>query len=208
MTTVLFIKANDRPSEQAVSVRMYETFLQAYKEKNPNDAIVELDLFRMDLPYHGNAALSAAYKLGEGYELTIEERAWIDRIKRHQAQFIEADKIVIAFPLWNMTVPAPLITYVSYLTEAGVTFSFTEHGPVGLIGDKKAALLNARGGDYSGGTAAASEMCLIFMKNTLAFWGIAEPLTVVIEGHQQYRDRSATIIETGLAETARLAAAF
>ncbi|WP_084134526.1 FMN-dependent NADH-azoreductase [Paenibacillus harenae] len=208
MSNVLFIKANNRPSEQSVSVRMYETFLHAYKETHPEDSVVELDLFKADLPYHGNTAFSAAYKSGQGYELSLEEQGWIDRIKQFQSQFLEADKIVIAFPLWNITVPAPLITYVSYLTETGVTFHFTEHGPVGLIGNKKVALLNARGGDYSNGPAAASEMCLNYMKNMLALWGVNEPMTVVIEGHHQYTDRSAEIIERGLRLTAQTAASF
>ncbi len=35
MSKVLFVKANDRPAEQAVSSKMYETFVSTYKEANP-----------------------------------------------------------------------------------------------------------------------------------------------------------------------------
>ena len=34
MSKVLFVKANDRPAEQAVSSKMYETFVTTYKEAN------------------------------------------------------------------------------------------------------------------------------------------------------------------------------
>lgn len=44
MTTVLFVKANNRPAEQAVSVKLYETFLSSFKESHPSDIVVELDL--------------------------------------------------------------------------------------------------------------------------------------------------------------------
>lgn len=30
MTTTLFIKANNRPANQAISVKLYETFLASY----------------------------------------------------------------------------------------------------------------------------------------------------------------------------------
>lgn len=65
-------------------------------------------------------------------------------------QFLATDKIVIAFPLWNFATPAPVTTYISYLTRAGKTFTYTVEGPVGHAGDKKIVLLNARGGVYSG----------------------------------------------------------
>ncbi|MEB9195702.1 azoreductase, partial [Bacillus cereus] len=35
MSKVLFVKANDRPAEQAVSSKMYETFVSTYKEGVP-----------------------------------------------------------------------------------------------------------------------------------------------------------------------------
>lgn len=53
MTTVLFVKANNRPAEQAVSVKLYEAFLASYKESHPNDTVVELDLYNEELPYVG-----------------------------------------------------------------------------------------------------------------------------------------------------------
>ncbi|MCK9907401.1 NAD(P)H-dependent oxidoreductase, partial [Frankia sp. Cpl3] len=79
--------------------------------------------------------------------------------------------VVFAFPLWNFTVPAPLHTYVDYLSQAGKTFSYTAEGPVGLAGDKKVALLNARGGVYSEQPMASWEMAVNFITNVLTFWG-------------------------------------
>ena len=72
MSKVLFVKAN-RPAEQEVSSKMYETFVSTYKEANPNTEITELDLFALDLPYYGNIAISGGYKRSQGMELTAEE---------------------------------------------------------------------------------------------------------------------------------------
>ncbi|SDW23000.1 Flavodoxin-like fold [Paenibacillus sp. CF384] len=60
-------------------------------------------------------------------------------------------------PFVKATVPAPLVTYISYLAQAGRTFKYTAEGPVGLAGDKKVVLLSARGGDYSNEFMAAME---------------------------------------------------
>lgn len=210
MANVLFVKANDRPAEQAVSVQMYDTFLKTYKECNPQDTIIELDLFSVELPYYGNAAISGLYKIAQGWETTAEERQAAEIANRYLNEFLSADKVVFAFPLWNLTVPAPLITYLSYLLQAGKTFRYTGEGqPEGLIGDKKFALLNARGSDFSSEYLAPLDMGLNYVKNIIGLlFSIKNPESAVIEGHAKNRDRAEEIIESGLKRTAELAASF
>lgn len=127
---------------------------------------------------------------------------------RYLDQFLAADKIIFAFPLWNLTVPAPLITYIAYLTQPGKTFRFTSEGAVGLAGDKKVVLLSARGGDYSMAHMQSLEMALNYVKCAIGLWGIQSPESIVIEGHNQYQDRAQAIIESGLARTIELASGF
>ncbi|WHY59382.1 FMN-dependent NADH-azoreductase [Peribacillus simplex] len=208
MSKVLFVKSNDRPADQAISVKMYETFLNTYKEANTNDEITELDLFKLNLPYYGNTAITALYKRNQGMELTEEEVEIADIVQQYLNQFLAADKVVFAFPLWNATVPAPLVTYISYLAQAGTTFKYTAEGPVGLAGGKKVALLNARGSDYALPGMDAGEMAEKYIKMNLNLWGITNPETVVIEGHNQYPDRSQDIVAEGLAKVAETAAKF
>lgn len=208
MSKVLFIKVNDRPVDQSISVKMYETFLASYKENHPNDEIIELDLFKENLPYYGNDAITAMFKKGKGMELTAEEEELAALVEKYLNQFLSVDKAVFAFPLWNATVPAPLVTYISYLAQAGKMFNYTANGPVGYAGDKKVMLLSARGSDYSTEQMAPYEMAVNYVKAAISLWGIHNPEEVVIEGHNQYVDRSQEIIESGLHETAEAAAAF
>lgn len=149
MSNVLFIKANNCPAEQSVSVQLYNEFLSSYKETHPQDQITELDLFAEQLPYYDNTLITGVYKAAQGFEATPEEAAGAALVKKYLDQFLAADKVVFAFPLWNMTVPAVLHTYIDYLNQAGTTFKYTAEGPVGLLTGKKAAVLNARGGVYS-----------------------------------------------------------
>jgi FMN-dependent NADH-azoreductase len=208
MAKVLFIKANSRPIEQAVSVKLYHTFLDSYKESHPEDTIIELDLFEENLPYYDTDKINGMYKLANGIELTSSEKEATDTVNKYLNQFLEADKIVMAFPLWNFTIPAPLHTYLDYMGQAGKTFRYTAEGPVGLLPDKKVALLNARGGVYSEGPAQSSEMSVNYVNTLLNFWGVEDTTTVIIEGHNQYPDRAEEIIEEGLQKAATAANNF
>ena len=194
MATVLFVKANNRPAEQAVSVKLYEAFLANYKEAHPNDTVVELDLYKEELPYVGVDMINGTFKAGKGFDLTEEEAKAVAVADKYLNQFLEADKVVFGFPLWNLTIPAVLHTYIDYLNRAGKTFKYTPEGPVGLIGDKKIALLNARGGVYSEGPATEVEMAVKYVASMMGFFGATNMKTVVIEGHNQFPDKAEEII--------------
>lgn len=208
MSKVLFVKVNDRPADQSMSVKMYDAFLASYKESHPNDEIIELDLFKENLPYYGNEAITAMFKKGRGMELTAEEENISALVEKYLNQFLSVDKAVFAFPLWNATVPAPLVTYISYLAQAGKMFKYTAEGPVGYAGDKKVMLLSSRGSDYSTEQMAPYEMAVNYVKSAISLWGIHNPEVVVIEGHNQYVDRTQEIIADGLEATAKAAVAF
>ncbi|KMY55303.1 FMN-dependent NADH-azoreductase [Bacillus sp. FJAT-27231] len=208
MSKVLFVKANPRPIDQSVSVKLYHAFLDSYKESHPNDEITELDLFKENLPYYGNEMINGTFKAARGLELTAEEQTAVNTVNKYLNQFLEAEKVVIAFPLWNFTVPAALHTYLDYLSQAGKTFKYTPEGPVGLLTNKKVALLQARGGVYSEGPAQAAEMSMNYVKAMLGFWGVQDITTVIVEGHNQFPDRAEEIIEEGVRQAATAANTF
>ncbi|MFD0713471.1 FMN-dependent NADH-azoreductase [Paenibacillus sp. GCM10027626] len=208
MATVLFVKANDRPVEQAVSVKLYYAFLENYRKANPNDEIIELDLYAEEIPYMDSDMINGIFKSARGLELTEREASQLAIANHYIEQFLAADKVVFGFPLWNFTVPAILHTYIDYLNQAGKTFRYTPQGPVGLAGGKKVALLNARGGDYSSEAAKAAEMSLRLVELNMRQFGIDDITSVVVEGHNQYPDRSAEIIQAGVEEAAEAGASF
>ncbi|WP_419874086.1 FMN-dependent NADH-azoreductase [Candidatus Pristimantibacillus sp. PTI5] len=208
MSTVLFVKANDRGIEMGTSVKLYHAFLDSYKASHPEDAVIELDLFKEELPYLNADMINGNFKAARGYDLTPAEQAAVAVSDKYINQFLAADKVVFAFPLWNFTVPAVLHTYIDYLSQAGKTFSYTAEGPVGLITDKKVALLNARGGIYSEGPAAGAEMSFNFIRNVMGFFGVKNLESVIIEGHNQLPDQAEAIVAAGLEQAKKVAASF
>jgi FMN-dependent NADH-azoreductase len=208
MSTVLFVKANGRPLDQSVSVKLYHAFLDSYKAANSGDTIIELDLFAEELPYYDTDTLNGLFKQAKGFEMNAVEQQRAAHVTKYLEQFLAADKVVIAFPLWNFTIPAQLLTYLFYIVQSGKTFTYTPEGPVGLQPDKKVALLNARGGMYSEGPAAAIEMSLNYVKTIMGFIGVQDLTMVVVEGHNQFPDKSQAIVEAGIQQAIAAAKAF
>lgn len=208
METVLFVKANNRPAEQAVSVKLYEAFLESYKKSHPHDKIIELDLYNEELPYVGVDMINGTFKMDKGLDLTEKEAQAVAISDKYLNQFLLANKVVFGFPLWNLTIPGVLNTYIGYLNRAGKTFKYTPEGPVGLIGDKKIALLNASGGIYSKGPKAEMEMAVKYLTNMMRFFGAKNIETVVIEGHNEFPDKAGEIIAEGLEKAVKVATTF
>ncbi|MEL6167514.1 MAG: NAD(P)H-dependent oxidoreductase [Pseudomonadota bacterium] len=82
-----------------------------------------------------------------------------------------ADTLVIGTPIYNFSVPAALKAWVDLVARAGVTFRYTENGPVGLLSGKRAVVVVA-----SGGTKAGSEIDFAtgYLRHFLAFIGITD----------------------------------
>lgn len=90
----------------------------------------------------------------------------------------KADTIVIGMPVYNFGIPAALKAWVDLVARAGVTFKYTETGPVGLLSDKRAVLAVA-----TGGTPVGSEIdfATSYMTHFLEFLGIHDVKTIAAD---------------------------
>ena len=193
---VLVVKANNRPASEAVSSKMYETFMNNLEGVN----VTTFDVFAEDMPYFGQELFNAFGKVQSGEEMTdIEQRLLAAKQKAMDA-LTAADVVVFAFPLWNLTIPAKLQTFIDYVYQAGFTFKYDENGQaVQLMTDKKAIILSARGGIYSTPEAAPMEMAANYIKNVAGgVFGMEIMHEVIIEGHAAAPDQAEAIIAEGL----------
>ena len=80
--------------------------------------------------------------------------------------------------MWNLSIPAILKAYIDYITVTGITFTYTEHGAVGLLKNKKAVNIISRGGDYCSEPFCSFEMGDRYLRTIFGFFGIAEYTTI------------------------------
>ena len=57
-----------------------------------------------------------------------------------------ADHILLTTPMYNFGVPATVKAWIDQVCRAGITFRYTEDGPVGLLADKRADIVITTGG--------------------------------------------------------------
>lgn len=81
----------------------------------------------------------------------------------------EADTIVIGLPIYNFSVPAAFKAWIDLVARAGLTFSYTENGPKGLLEGKRAILAIASGGVPVGSEA---DFATNYARHVLGFIGI------------------------------------
>lgn len=193
---ILVVKANNRPASEAVSSKMYETFINNLEGVN----VETYDVFAEDMPYLGQDLFNAFGKLESGEKMTDVEQRILAAKQKAMDALTAADVVVFAFPLWNLTIPAKLQTFIDYVYQAGYSFKYDENGQaVQLMTDKKAIILSARGGIYSTPETAPMEMAATYIKNVVGgVFGMEIKDEVIIEGHAAAPDQAEKIIAEGL----------
>jgi FMN-dependent NADH-azoreductase len=211
MTKVLYITAHPNDETQSYSMAVGKTFIETYKEVNPSHEIVNIDLYKEKIPEIDVDVFSGWGKLqsGKGFEeLSSEEKTKVGRLSELCEQFIVADKYIFVTPLWNFSFPPVLKAYIDSVSVAGKTFKYTDQGPVGLLTDKKALHIQARGGIYSEGPAAEMEMGHRYLNIMMQFFGVPSFEGLFVEGHAAMPDKAQEIKENAITRAKELASTF
>lgn len=197
MTNVLVIRANNRPD--GVSTKMYETFISEVATVEGLN-VTTFDVFEENMPYFGQELFNAFGKAQAGEEMTAIEAASLAAFNKSRDALTAADVVVFAFPLWNLTIPATLQSFIDYTYGAGYSFKYNEQGQlVSLMTDKKYIVLSARGGMYSTPETAPMEMAATYINNVIGgVYGMEKLEEVIIEGHAYDQANAENIIAAGL----------
>jgi len=167
MAKILYVKANPKTNEESRTFRISEHFIESYKKGHPDDEIITLDLYKEGIHFLTKEDIEAVYGP------KTEDSKHHDVLK-YTYQFADADKYVFAFPMWNLGVPAILKAYFDYISVTGITFKYTDIGPVGLMNDKKAICIMTTGGEYTEPPMSDFELAGRYVKTILGFFGITD----------------------------------
>ncbi len=88
--------------------------------------------------------------------------------------------------------------YIDAVAVAGKAFKYTAEGAVGLLTDKKALHIQARGGYYSEGPAAELELGNRYLKQIMNFTGVPSYEELIIEGHNANPEKAEEIKADGI----------
>ncbi|UOQ44242.1 FMN-dependent NADH-azoreductase [Halobacillus salinarum] len=211
MAKVLYITAHPHDETASFSMAAATSFIDTYKNVNKEDEVVPIDLYKESIPHIDADVFQGWGKLqsGKGFEeLSLEEKEKVSRLAELSEQFIDADKYVFVTPLWNFSFPPVMKAYIDAVAVAGKAFKYTEEGPIGLLTDKKALHIQARGGIYSEGPAAGLEMGHRYLQTVMNFFGVPSFEGLFVEGHAAMPDKAEAIKQDGIARAKDLAHTF
>jgi len=209
--TVLHVWANPKPLSQSYSLRVAETFISRYRELCPEDEFIELDLYQQDIPLIDGEVLEG-WNLVQGGrskdQLSRDGREKLRAIDMLADGFRTADKYIFVTPLWNLGVPPLMKAYFDSVCIAGKTFKYTAQGPVGLLENKKAVHIQARGGGYSQEPARDLELGDRYVRTILAVMGVKDVESVVVEGMAQTPETEDQIFQEAISRAQAAAERF
>jgi len=161
--------------EKSRTLNVSAEFLKTLKAKYPQLEIQDLDLFKMNLPEVLGGVVDAKYAFMSGGVPNEDAMKSWEEISRYAKDFVAADIYLISSPMWNFSIPYKLKQYIDIIMQAGILFSFTEKGVVGLATNKKMYCITSRGNDYSEGTGMNQfDFQEPYLRSIFGFTGITD----------------------------------
>lgn len=145
---------------------------------------------------------------GEYYQAREElaKRGELDHPRfRFAHQFAQADLVVVAAPLWDLSFPALLKIYIENVSVDGITISCDQEGIHGSCKASHMVFLTTRGNIYSG---SPLEQGSRYLEALAEFFGIPEYACIAAEGLDLEGADVPRLLEAACAQARELAASL
>jgi FMN-dependent NADH-azoreductase len=201
MTKLLQINASINEGNSQTN-QLANQFVAAFRLSHPEAQVVVRDVAAAESVPHLNAERFGAF-VTKPEERTAEQRAVVAYSDALIDELARADVIVLGLPMYNFGVPSQLKAYFDHIARAGVTFRYTEKGPVGQLTGKKVYVFAARGGIYAG---TPMDTQTNYVRDFLRFIGMVDVEFVYAEGLAISPQSKDAGLANAAAEIVRLAA--
>ncbi|HVN92525.1 MAG TPA: NAD(P)H-dependent oxidoreductase [Terracidiphilus sp.] len=198
MPSLLHIDSS--PRANSVSSRLAAAFVKKWRRQNPAGTVIHHNTSLESIPYLDEATAEAF--LNPSVVCVPEPGSTLACSDRFIDEFLAADVLVLAVPMWNLSIPASLKAWIDLVVREGRTFAFTESGTVPLIpSGKKAFVFTARGGAYPAGSPMrALDFQQPYLRAILGVIGITD--IEFIHAERQSESPAAAVEGLALAERA------
>lgn len=179
MSNILHINSSVR-NQGSISRKVTAEFLSQWQAAHPGDTVVERDLTAKPVPHLSEEMLGAFFTPAE--QRSSEQAATVKLSDDLVAELFAADVILIGAPMYNFSISSTLKAWIDHVARAGMTFKYTEAGPVGLLQGKRVYIFTSRGGIYSEGSGQSMDFHGTYLRSVLSFIGLNDITFVHTEG--------------------------
>ena len=179
--TVLKIDSSAR--QEGSNSRIISNYLVQQLVLQQGQPVIERDLVKHPLPPMSPQDLMGVHGSQDDERPSLQRH--LATSNELIAELQQADTLVLGVAMYNFSVPAYLKQWIDYICRAGVSFRYTENGPEGLTGVKRAFIVTA-----SGGTPIGSDMDFAsrYVEHICRFLGIAEVFHIDASGSKGSAD--------------------
>ncbi|OHV76522.1 FMN-dependent NADH-azoreductase [Rhizobium sp. LCM 4573] len=179
MSSILLVTSSPR-GDESLSSKVAIDLANTLSAKGNGTSVVHRDLGANPIPHLDTVTTSAIRKPAEARN--AEEAAAAEYSDKLVDELMAADTVVIATGLINFNIYSTLKSWIDNVARAGLTFRYTENGPIGLASGKKVYVVLSAGGVYSEGPAAGMNHAVPYLKTVLGFMGMTDIEVIYVEG--------------------------
>jgi FMN-dependent NADH-azoreductase len=203
MASNLLLVSSSLFGDASQSRTIAQDFVDRWTRTHPGTKLVHRALSAGSIPHLTLATFKAASTPADKRNAAESETAALADALIGELE--AADVIVIAAPMYNLSIPSTLKAWIDHVARRGRTFRYSENGPEGLLKGKRVFVLVARGGVYSkGAPAAAFDFQEPYLRTALGFLGLTDVTFVYLEGLAMGPEAANTNRGKALAEIDRL----
>ncbi|MDE1829609.1 MAG: NAD(P)H-dependent oxidoreductase [Thaumarchaeota archaeon] len=179
--------------------------VDAFRSGIKNSEIEELNLSQ-DVPDLFLEENLAAYIQRNylGQDLTPRQKKSIAKMDRMTEQLKSADVVVVAYPMYNFSMPASVKAWFDSVMLKGQTWDVRDGKYVGLMKDKKALVLVASGGFYGKEPMMSWEHALSLGKAEFQFMGYSDVRGVLAEGMNAGDENKLAVLKKTVGEVQKI----
>ncbi|RYE20678.1 MAG: FMN-dependent NADH-azoreductase, partial [Sphingobacteriaceae bacterium] len=162
------------------SRKLGEAIIEKLQAANPGATVQHHDLTNPLFPQMEEAFLGALFA-------PVDQHTELHKSAiRHSNEALEevkaADVLVIEAPLYNFAITSSLKSWIDHIARPGLSFKYTDKGPVGLIEGKKVYVAVSSGGVYSEEPAKTMDFVTPYLTTILGFMGMTDVEFIRAEG--------------------------
>jgi len=202
MSHILLITSS--PRLDSYSSRVARSLADKLVSRAPDSTVVVRDLTREPLP-HIDDTFAVARNLPPE-KLSAVQKAALRLSDSLLKELFAADTIIIAAGMINFGIPSNLKAYIDYILRPGVTFTYSEKGPEGLLKGKKVYFVLARGGVYTEGPMQQFNFQDPYLRASLGFIGLTDIEVITVEGVAFGPEVADKAVSAALAKVSAIAA--
>lgn len=177
--------------EESRTWMLAQAFLEEMKKNAPAPyEYTQLDLAEMDFqPLRG--------RFFEERQRLLEENNRQHPRFAYAHQFAQADRILVAAPFWDLSVPAIVKLYIENISLEGITFGCDERGIYGMCKAEDMLFFTTRGDFYGDGPM---EQGARYLEALCKMFGIPTFRCIYAEGMDTRPDKAKELMEQALFE--------